>query len=89
VLNLHIKSYPCTYRVVTYSPHKELCPLLQLFPSDTELFLLTAGHNVNLNWKILYRDYSFRFDPFTNMAATGNSCFRLVNFFISETALLK
>jgi hypothetical protein len=31
-------------------------------------------------WKILYRDYSFRFDPFTNMAATGNSCFRLVNF---------
>jgi hypothetical protein len=20
-------------------------------------------------WKILYRDYSFRFDPFTNMAA--------------------
>jgi hypothetical protein len=22
-------------------------------------------------WKILYRDYSFRFDPFTNMAATG------------------
>jgi hypothetical protein len=31
-------------------------------------------------WKILYRDYSFRFDPFTNIAATGNSCFRLVNF---------
>jgi hypothetical protein len=25
-------------------------------------------------WKILSRDYSFRFDPFTNMAATGNSC---------------
>jgi hypothetical protein len=23
VLNLHKKSYPCTYRVVTYSPHKE------------------------------------------------------------------
>jgi hypothetical protein len=29
-------------------------------------------------WKILYRDYSFRFDPFTNLAATDNSCFRLV-----------
>jgi hypothetical protein len=43
VLNLHIKSYPCTYRAVTYSPHKELCPLLQLFPSDTELFLLTIN----------------------------------------------
>jgi hypothetical protein len=31
-------------------------------------------------WKVLYRDCSFRFDPFTNMAATGNSCFRLVDF---------
>jgi hypothetical protein len=27
-------------------------------------------------WKVLYRDWSFRFDPLTNMAATGNSCFR-------------
>jgi hypothetical protein len=27
-------------------------------------------------WKVLYRDCSFCFDPLTNMAATGNSCFR-------------
>jgi hypothetical protein len=31
-------------------------------------------------WKVFYRNCSFRFDPLTNMAATGNSCFRLVNF---------
>jgi hypothetical protein len=28
----------------------------------------------------LAKHWSFRFDPFTNMAATGNSFFRLVNF---------
>jgi hypothetical protein len=31
-------------------------------------------------WKALYRDCSFCFDPLTTMAATGNSCFRLVDF---------
>jgi hypothetical protein len=25
-------------------------------------------------WEVLYSDYSFRSDPLTNMAATGNSC---------------
>ena len=31
-------------------------------------------------WKVLCYDFSFRPDPFTNMAATDNSCFWLVDF---------
>jgi hypothetical protein len=32
-------------------------------------------------WKVLYGNWSFRFDPLTNMAATGNSfLLRLVDF---------
>jgi hypothetical protein len=32
------------------------------------------------HWKVLYKDCSFSSDPFTNMAAIGNSCFWLVDF---------
>jgi hypothetical protein len=26
-------------------------------------------------WKVFYKDCSFRFDPFTDMATTDNACF--------------
>jgi hypothetical protein len=31
-------------------------------------------------WKVFYKDCLFRPDSSTNMAATGNSCFLLVDF---------
>jgi hypothetical protein len=31
-------------------------------------------------WKVLYGNCSFHFDPLTNMAVIGNSCFLLVDF---------
>ena len=35
-------------------------------------------------WKVLYKCFSFRPNPLTNMAATGKSCFWLADFYKSS-----
>jgi uncharacterized membrane protein len=42
--------------------------------------LFKSANQKNHPWKVLYNDCSFSSDPLTNMAATGNSCFWLVDF---------
>jgi hypothetical protein len=47
--------------------------------------LLTDKYEMsNLGWKVLYKDCSFRPDLLTNVAARGNYCFWLVDFYISS-----
>jgi hypothetical protein len=57
--------------------------LLKIFSCETARSSEAKPGRKHL-WKVLYKECSFHPDLLTNMAVTGNSCFRLADFFKSS-----